>query len=971
VQFNPTIRLQSQEKGKTSYTFNDPATGLEGVTIKKATLQVDAPTARIKSGSVDMSVDMGGAIKNDKITKQVAPGADPTRGSVENKLDGFKSTLDKVLGAVTIDAKLVDGGVEATIAMKAGAAKIPQFQVEAATLTARYIHGVLTVDGEVGLHHVSNKVRGKVKVEWNGASWAFDGQATLAEGLVPGLSQVTLGVKYADGKTKIYCPEASYQRKVGAITLKGTVRNLEYDVDTAGFSGTAEIDADLGMFGKAGAVATLEKNELKRATFSYDSPEFKYPAKSEQPGFKGTVGGTITYHAGQFSGAIRGSANLNIPALKAVASEGGVGLAVDADLNADGTYSGTVRTTTPLAFGKHVQIPSVACTIQRDGSMEGSFEIKIVKIKFLNEASIKCKVTKAGIEIEEAKLEVPFGNAEGGSFWGTLSAGYSKGKGLEIGGTVHYKIKEGMIATGTLKYSTETHEVSLSMTVSEITLMDKTVSKTLFKAAKQIPIVNVYGLGIYIDIGFDLGFNFGFKLGFKPTVDFEGLSLETFEFKKIAAKLELLGKIFAELTGTPKLGLGVFALDPAILRGGGGLKVPIVGRAEVNPTGTLAVSYSPSGGVEGDAKLGMNLTFGITGSVKPYAEFSVLDGLWNPTWEGDALTSFEILKPKELLHFVVDLGGDMKKQEPELPGENSAKEPSRPIADRVLPETKAAPTERSGPAPNQQAQGPTGAKEGGDEGPFSLAALRPLLEQLPGAASVKKILEKAGQVWDKIKGFFGRVMKVFRDFFQTMMDQIEEILDGFAKQGLGYLPTLVKKIVGDSVYEIIEPLFKELGSTSDAILSLFETDPPKGLTDFMPWVWKVVKKVLGLAFDSLSGFVSAVGQMVTRAGGVAKKLISRAVTDGWIGVKRHYYLIGAWGVGHKFMAASEYKLNIPGVINLGHQPAPSFLLTPTGAVAIGLYELLEEMGVPVTYAGKNAETGEPYNDRWAGPGSRG
>ncbi len=111
--------------------------------------------------------------------------------------------------------------------------------------------------------------------------------------------------------------------------------------------------------------------------------------------------------------------------------------------------------------------------------------------------------------------------------------------------------------------------------------------------------------------------------------------------------------------------------------------------------------------------------------------------------------------------------------------------------------------------------------------------------------------------------------------------------------------------------------------------------------------------------------------MLGAAGSVAIKLINRAVTDGWIGVKRHYYLIGAWGVGHKFMAASEYKLNIPGIINLGHHPAPGFLLTPTGAVAIGLYELLDEMGVPITYAGKNEATGEPYNDRWRGPGSRG
>src|SRR5262249_54062516 len=284
---------------------------------------------------------------------------------------------------------------------------------------------------------------------------------------------------------------------------------------------------------------------------------------------------------------------------------------------------------------------------------------------------------------------------------------------------------------------------------------------------------------------------------------------------QITGQLQLLGKIFAELVGTPKLGLGVFALDPSILRGGGGLKVPIVGRAEINPTGTLQVTYSPTGGVQGDAKVGMNMTFGITGSVKPYAEFAVLDGLWNPTWEGDALASFEILKPKELFNFVVDLGGDMtKKDTPALPEQNAAKEPTKPAADKVLPQTNAAPAEKSGPSPNKEAKGPTSpVAESGDEGPFSLSALKPLLERLPGAATVKRILEKAGQVWGKIKDFFGRIMKAFKGFFDNMVNQIEEILDGFAKQGMGYLPTLVKKIVGDTVYDIIEPLIKQLGDT--------------------------------------------------------------------------------------------------------------------------------------------------------------
>jgi hypothetical protein len=925
--FNPTLRFRSEEEGLPTYTFTNPPSSIRGVKIKTATFNTSADGTKVAGGSIDMGIDMAGAVKNENIQKPVAPGTKPgLSASVENKFAGFKSTLDKVLASVDVDAKLIDGGIEASIALKAGAAKIPSFEVDEAKLTARYVNGALSVDGEVGLTHKSKKISGKVKVGWDGASWSFDGKATLAEGLVPGLSKVTLGVKYEKGKTKIYCPHAQYQRKFGAIDLTGTVRNLEYDVDSNGFSGEAELDADLGMFGKASATATLEKNDLKSASFSYDSPEFKYPAKGEKPAFKGTVGGTITYTNGKFSGDIRGSANINIPALKAVAGESGVGLAVDAHIGADGGYSGTVKTTTPLKFGKHLEVPSVSCTLEKDGTLSGSFEIKIVNIKYLTQASIKCAVTKNGIEIEEAKLEVPFGNAEKGKFWGTLSAAYSKGKGLQIGGEVNYKIKEGMVATGTLKYSTETHEVSLEMTVSEIKLLDKKVSKTLFKGGKQIPVVNIYGLGIYIDIGLELGFNFGFQLGLKPTVKFEGLSLETWQFKQIAAKMELLGLIYAELVGTPRLGIGVFALDPTILRGGGGLKVPIVGRAEIKPTGTLGVSYSPSGDVSGEAKLGMAMTFGITGSVKPYAEFSVLNDLWNPTWEGEALTSFEILKPKELFNFQIDLAGDMtKKDAPALPEENGAKEPAPVTGDKVLPETKAAPTEQ-GKGNDKNTKAESSPKEGGDEGPFSLSSLLAKLKGIPGFATAEKIFKIAKKVWDVVK----------------------------------------------PIYDLVEPLFDLIGKRIEAFMDLFDTELPKSSSDVMPWVWKLAKKVLNIAFGGIVDFAKAILTMLGKAASFTKKLVNKAVTDGWIGVKRHdYYIWRPWPLdNYEFMAAAEYKVNIPGVLDLGHHGPPGVLATPGGAVALGLYQALETVGVPYTYRGMSGIK-QPYNDIWRGSGGRG
>jgi hypothetical protein len=346
--------------------------------------------------------------------------------------------------------------------------------------------------------------------------------------------------------------------------------------------------------------------------------------------------------------------------------------------------------------------------------------------------------------------------------------------------------------------------------------------------------------------------------------------------------------------------------------------------------------------------------------------------MFNPTWEGDALTSFEILPPKEIFQFTIDLAGDMTAQTPALPESNQAGEPAAAAATMVLPEEHGTATDASGPVASAATEGPTTpVAETGDEGSFSLAALAPLLEALPGSSSIRSLLETAGEVWTQIGESFDRVMTAFRGFFTTLADRLMEILDGFAAEGLGYLPTLVRMIVGDTVYDIIEPLVLYVSQTGDELLALFETNPPTDLANLMPWVWTVVTQVFGLATGSLGGFVDAIRTMMSNLGDVTTSLINQAVNDGWIGVKRHHYYIWNPIDSWDFMAAAEFKLTIPGVLDLGHERRPDILLTPGAAVAVGLYELLEEMGVPVTYEGWNDDAGEPYNDRWRGDGARG
>lgn len=927
---NPTFNIPLTDRNTTTHRFSTPPFVHSGMTVREAVIRTKAPgSAELATGStITYDVNLGNNVVNS--TKPVTKTLTPESGSTarfDSKIDGLESSLKKIFKRLTTEAKLVDGGVEATITVTPGSSGIPGLEiVEPTAITVRYIEGTLQVTGAVGVKDAKGRFTTKVNVGYASGEWTFDGSVEIPKDVVPGLSAFTGRVKYEAGKWTIGADAAAYEKQFGTIRVHGEALGLSYNIDTGSFDGFMRLEADLGMFGKASATADLKNNHIENASFSYDSPEFTYPAKSDKPAFKGTVGGTLKYDKGKFSGSIRGNANLNIPALKAVAGEGGAGLAVDAHINADGTYSGTVRTTTPLKFGKHIEVPSISCTLDKDGALSGSFEIKIVKIKYLTEARIKCTVTKDGIEIEELDVEVPFGSEDKGKFWGRLKAGYAKDKGLQIGGEVNYKIKEGMVATGTLKYSTETHAIDLEMKVSEITLMDKTISKTLFKASKQIPIVNIYGLGIYIDIGFDLGFDFGFTLGLKPTVEFKGLSLETWEFQKIEAELELLGSIFAQLTGTPKLGIGVFALDPSILRGGGGLKVPIVGRAEIKPTGKIGVSYKPDGGLEGEAKIGMAASFGIKGSVTPYAEFAVLDGLWNPTWEGEALAEFEILKPKELFNFEIDLAGDMTTQEPPpLPEENSAKEATKPTGTKTFEDEKSAPTEHGADAPKDPKTA-TSPPEGGEDGPFSLTALMEKLKTMPGFETAEKVFKIAKKVWDVV----------------------------------------------ESVWELVEPLFAEIGNRIEQFIDLFDSQLPKSSSEVLPWVWKVAEAVFNLTYGGLADLARAILKMVRKAADFAIKLVDRAVKDGWIGVKRHvYYVWKPWPLdNYEFMAASEFKVNIPGVVDLGHGGPADFLLTPSGAVALVLYEALEAVGIGYTYVG-NSSIDEPYNDFWSGSGARG
>lgn len=964
VKANPTFDIPLTDKTATSHELVNPAVTHPGMIATKATIKTKTPGASelAAGGSVTFDVAMGtDAVKGQQITKPITPEAN-NGGTIENKLPGLETSLKKIFKRIETDAKLTDEGVEATIKVTPGPGGIPGLNiVEPSQVTARIgASGELSVTGTIGLEHTSKKIAGTVTVGYGGGDWTITGTCTVAAGMIEGLSEFTANVKYDAGQWSFGVDQVSYEKKLKAITLKGTAFGINYDLEKGSFSGLVRLDADLGMFGTASAQATIEDNKLKGAQLDYDSPELKYPAKKEPPTIAGTLGGTLKYEEEKFSGNFRGTARLNVPALQKLAGEGGLGLAVDAHVNPDGSYGGTVRTTSPLKFGKHFEIPSLSCTIEDDGSVVGDFAIKIKDIKYLESAELGCRIDKDGFKVVSANVHAEFGKPTD-KMWGALDVGYDAAAGLKITGTLNVKIKEGMVAKGTLTYNSEKNAIDVALTVDEITLFDISKTQKLFEFSKQIPLVSFYSIiGIYLDLGLDLDFAFSMKLGLKPTITLDGLSFETWEYDRISAEIELLGQLRAALTATPKVGLGLFAISPSLLRGGGGIKVPITGEALLKPTGKLKVGYTPSGGVEGDATLGMQLTFGIKGAVKPYAEAAVLDGAWNPSWTGDSLADFEILPPKELFNFTLDLGGDMAPKEPQIP--TSPQAPAAPTAARQLPQEAPKTTTAGDNGPGRDAVPPTAAPAGGaaDDSMFKMASLTGALKGLPGYATISGFMEKAGKVWDKIKGFFGRVAKAFKSFFESIGNAIEEVLDGFAKEGLGYLPKLIQKIVGPTVWEIIEPIVTAAAGTAEQILELFETDPPASAGDFFPWGLKLMQRAFGVAFNSLPALISALATMASRLGGLVGKIVTQMVRDGMIGVKRHQHYYWAFG-DHYVLATDEYKINLLGA-NVHYRA--SGLIDPQNLVAFGLFQAFENMGVPATNMAADPKAGDTYRDRW-------
>jgi hypothetical protein len=824
------------------------------------------------------------------------------------------------------------------------------------SISVAYANGAITGSGTISMSALEGKLSGTVNAGYDGQSWTISGTATVTE-LIPNLESFEVTVTYANEELTIEASEVEYTQEIGALTFTGRLRNMVWDGGTGSFSGNVSLDVDLGLFGAATATATMVDNQLQDWDVQYASPELKYPADSESPVFAGTLTAQLSYASDQLSGTFTGTANIAMPEL-AGQDISNLGLAVNATLNPDGTYSGTIATTETLQIGDYFAIPGMSATLEPDGSLSGEFTVQVVNLPYLENASVSCAIDESGVRVTAANVQAAFGD-ESSRAWGQLGLTYAEGEGFIIAGGINIRLAEGMIATGDLRYTTATNEVTATLGMDEVSLIDMAgEERTLFEFDKDIIIFTLYQIiGLYLDVGFDLSFNYNLNLSMQPTVTLAGLSLEDFSFDEASAEVGFLGALAAQLTATPNLGVGVFVLHPSLLKGGGGVAVPIVAEAVLTPQGTFSLSYLPEGGVDGDATLGLALTFEVKGSVVPYAEFSVLDGAIQHDWQGDSLADFEILPKRELFNYVIDFNAlGEEPAAPELP--TTLQEPTAAAAGTTW-EQDAGTATQTPVAANRDAAGTSAAGEQAADGPGGLA-MGGLIDGLldgAGLGGLREVFDAAGSVWDSIQDQLDAVGNFFANWFNDASASVVEVLNIIRDQGfIGLIKSVLRQQLGDDVYYIFEPFLDAAGDIESALIDLL-TRPIDGF-DFNAML-QVVSDLLGLAWNSIPSLVSAIGTVLGRAREAGERLVGHLVSQGQVGVRRHEYYI-FW---YHFLAADEYKIHV-GDVNMDFRQE-GMLTDPRNAIAGSLWNCLEGIdSVQPTNTAMNEGSGEAYNDYW-------
>ena len=599
-----------------------------------------------------------------------------------------------------------------------------------------------------------------------------------------------------------------------------------------------------------------------------------------------------------------------------------------------------------------------------------TFSLEVIEIGALKDAKVDGRIDDKGFAVTGANVQLAFGSDKD-RVWGTLGVIYKPGAkdgGLTVGGSINVRIKEGMVAHGKATYDTQKETVSATLSIDEITLL-KYGPKThsLVDFSKQVELISFYQvIGIYLDAGFELAFAYEFDLRLNPTVTLNDFSFKTFRFASAKAVMKLLGQMVATLTGTPKIGLGLFVISTKLLRGGGGIKIPIVGRAALalDPPITIEVVYTPDGGLSAGGTAGLTLTFGVTGSVNPYAEFVVLDGAYEYKWTGADLTSFVLLKERPIFTHVINFGEPLTTEtSPKIPSGKDA--PATPKTAKPLtggPQGSAVQTAADTKQPASE-QKPDKKPEAKNEGGFDLMGMVSGLLDGASFKPLKSLLDAAGEVWDAISNFVGLIIKFIRNWVGGAIDIITAAIKGIGKKGLiGYIRDLLKERMDPALYTSLSRCSISSKVEQD-IYDLLDLKLPSGFSGLLEFGVMLIKKVLKLAWDSLAGLVSALKEMITRAIDATRAFAQMLVDKGRLGVMRSERYIGIEGVAeHDFLLADRYKIHFAG-LDIEEKDDTAWPSVDK-AIGWGLWTLLQALDVKPTSTRVNADTGEAYNDYW-------
>ncbi|HET6610402.1 MAG TPA: hypothetical protein VFG83_00360 [Kofleriaceae bacterium] len=894
-------------------------------------------------------------------------GVDLTEAKVE--LSGLldEVTRDRLDAQVGLAGERITGA----LTLKAGPSGIPGFDLGDTTIQFNTAGGKLvSAEGDFQLAYNAGTgpaISGSGRIRWNDG-WHVEGSATIAD-ITEGLSPFDVSIKHLGDTTEIKVADAApvtYARTFGAVTLEGSASGIEYNARKRSFSGQANLSADFGMFGTAIASARIADNDLEDAELTYDTPELRYPAdESKTALISGTAQGNIRYRNGKFSGGIRSRANLTPPqGLRfGMDSNAELGVDVQARIHEDGTYSGSVRSLRPIDIGKHFRVPHFQGDIDKDGNIHSDFSIAIVNFKRLDRGEVRCVIDENGFRVAGVDAGLTFGSPDD-RMWGTVSGSYSDAGGLVLSTDANLRIRDDLIGNGRLDYSTKTNVISGELTTTPIELLTLDGGRTFFEFSRKIPVINIAGLGAYIDIGLDIGFNYHAALNMRPAIEVQNLDFDNFSYDKAIARLNIGGELSASLSTTPSIGVGVYALAPAILSGGGGIAFEIVGKASANPNAELAAEFDQEGNLQAGGRLAFPLSFGVNATLIGFANFEVLKGyLAEGEIRGALAGPIEIIPQTEIFRFDVDFG---KRIGPPDDPESAIPEEAAPAKDaagaEIVPQQDETAETEVPAAPPKIEKGEGDTDTSNDQG-LGIDSMLSGLMSNPVVAKLSAVIDAAKKLWDKIGNAIDNIGKFFVDIVEMFGEAIENVLNGIAEHDLfGYVKILLKDVLGETAFYILEPILDALCESENEMVAIITNlRVPNGPGDFLDWTMEFLGSFLDFGFDSIGNLIHAVRVMADRIAGEVGTFLNQMVQEGRIGVNQYpYYFL--WD---DFLAPTEYKIHI-GPVNIYNIDRGN-ITDPEDLVAFGLWEALEGFDdVIPTNTAVDEDSGDHFNDYWVG-----